>query len=766
MKGEKKEISRDESEYGSLLKQLSELKFALDKSALIAITDERGRITFVNDKLCEISQYSRDELIGQDHRIINSGYHPKEFIKNLWTTIISGKTWRGEIRNRAKDNSIYWVDTTIVPFLDEGGKPYQYIALRYEITERKRAEEFLAESEERYRLLFESNPFPAWVMDAENYRFFAVNAAAVKLYGYSRQEFLKMNAEDVGSPADAPEFFSAMKKVEDSDAVMMLPAKHRKKSGETIDVEISYHRIVFETRPSLFVVVLDVTQRKLDEERILQQASLLDKTKDAILVCDLKYRISYWNKGAELLYGWQTEDVLGKDICDVLSGGDDAQLLAAQKTFAQKDEFKIEANQTTRNNITVVVKSRWDLVRNEQNQPDYFLIINTDVTEQKKIEEQLLRAQRMESIGTLASGIAHDLNNVLSPILMATDLLAIKATDDDSARWLAMVRENTKRGADLIRQVLSFASGVDGKRTFIQLKHIVNDLVKVLQETFPKSITVKFDIEPELSPISADPTQIHQVLMNLCVNARDAMPSGGTLTITAKNTLLDENYARMNLEAEAGSYIVVTVTDTGTGMPPEISKRIFDPFFTTKGIGKGTGLGLATALSIVKSHGGFIVVDSEIGRGTQFSVYLPASASAEANGEKQNALPHPTGSGELILVVDDEENIRQITQATLEKFGYQVLTAIDGTDALAAYAEHRDRIALVLTDMMMPFMDGTATIRALRRLNPELKIIAASGLTINEQSADLQTLGINASLAKPYTAEKLLTTLADVLHKK
>ncbi len=765
VKNGKNGIGRDVSEYGSLLKELSELKFALDKSAIIGITDERGRITFVNDKFCEISQYSRAELIGQDHRIINSAYHSKEFINDLWTTITSGKTWRGEIRNRAKDNSLYWVDTTIVPILDEGGKIYQYIALRTEITERKLAEVFLAESEERYRLLFESNPFPAWVMDAEDYRFLAVNAAAVKLYGYSRQEFLQMNAEDVGSPADSSEFFSAMKKVEGSDAVMMLPGKHQKKSGETIDVEISYHRIVFETRPSLFVAVLDVTRRNLDEERIRQQASLLDKTKDAIIVCDLTYNILYWNKGAELLYGWPAVDVLGKGVFDVLHGGDDKPLRAAQKALAKRDEFKLETSQTTRNDKTAVVVSRWNLVRNELDQPDYFLIINTDITEQKKIEEQLLRAQRMESIGTLAGGIAHDLNNVLSPILMATDLLAIKTTDDDSVRWLSMVRENTKRGADLIRQVLSFARGVEGERVSVQLTHIVKDLVEVLQETLSKSIAVSFDVEPELALISADPTQMHQVLMNLCVNARDAMPTGGTLTITAKNTRLDENYALMNLDAEAGNYIVVTVADTGTGMPPEISKRIFDPFFTTKEIGEGTGLGLSTALTIIKSHGGFFNVYSEIGNGTKFSIYLPASSSVETHDEKIISSPYPTGDGELILVVDDEENIREITRATLEKFGYRVLTAVDGTDALAAYAEQRDRISLVITDMMMPYMDGSATIRALRRLNPSVKIIAASGLTLSEKSADVQALGVNASLAKPYTAEKLLITLADVLHK-
>jgi PAS domain S-box-containing protein len=754
-----------EAEYVGVFKELSDVKFALDESAIVAVTDQRGKITFVNDKFCEISKFDREELIGQDHRIINSGFHPKEFIKNLWTTIANGKTWRGEICNRAKDNSIYWVDTTIVPFLSSEGKPYQYIAIRHEITERKLTEAALAENEERYRQLFDSNPLPVWVFDTENLQILAANEAAVKLYGYTREELLGMTAKETSPPEEIPKLLETIQNLKDQKALKALPFRHQKKNGEIIDVEVSYHSIIFEGRDAFFAIGQDITERKLSEERIRQQAELLDKTQDAILVCDLNHRILYWNKGSERLYGWKSEDVLGKGIGEILCKGDDMQLRSAQKTLAQKDEFKIEASQTTRNGKTVFVRSRWNLVRNDLNQPDYFLIINTDISEQTKIEEHLLRAQRMESIGTLAGGIAHDLNNILSPILMATQLLTINSIDENSKRWLSIVRENAERGADLVRQVLSFARGVDGERVFVQVKHIVKELVKVLQETFPKSITVKFNIEPELNIISADPTQIHQVLMNLCVNARDAMPSGGTLKITVKNIVLDENYVQMNPEAETGSYVMMTVSDTGSGMSSELIKRIFDPFFTTKEIGKGTGLGLATTLSIVKSHGGFVNVYSEIGNGTEFSVYLPASGNDQNVGKEQSKLSYPTGAGELVLVVDDEENILLITQATLEKFGYRVLTAADGTEALAAYAGNRNEIALVLTDMMMPFMDGPATIRALRKLNPTLKIIAASGLTTNGQASDLTNLKVNAFLAKPYTAEKLLTTLAQVLQK-
>jgi CheY-like chemotaxis protein len=326
------------------------------------------------------------------------------------------------------------------------------------------------------------------------------------------------------------------------------------------------------------------------------------------------------------------------------------------------------------------------------------------------------------------------------------------------------LRENAERGAELVKQVLSFARGVEGERINIQIRHLIKDLIAVLRQTLPKSIALKFDIAPDLWTIEADPTQIHQVLMNLCVNARDAMPAGGTLEITAENFTLDENYARMHVEARIGRYIVITVTDTGVGVAPENFNRIFDPFFTTKEVGKGTGLGLSTALMIVKSHGGFVNVYSELGRGTKFSIYLPAASKPETVRADKAASVFPSGNGELILVVDDEENIRQITRSTLEKFGYQVLTANDGTEAMALYAQKQGEIALVLTDMAMPYMDGAATIRALRRMQPDLKIIAASGLT-NEHSSEMAALAPNAFLAKPYTAEKLLTTISEVLKK-
>ena len=435
----------------------------------------------------------------------------------------------------------------------------------------------------------------------------------------------------------------------------------------------------------------------------------------------------------------------------------------AQDAFETADEWKSELRQVTNSGDKIIVESRWTLVRNEANKPDYYLVTNTDITEQKRTEEHLLRAQRMESIGTLAGGMAHDLNNILSPIMMAVDMMQLNDPNAESARWLGMIKENVERGADLVKQVLTFARGMAGERMPVRLKHIIKELVGVLKETLPKSIAVKFDIEPELWTISADPTQIHQVLMNVCINARDAMPAGGTVRISAKNVVIDENYARMNIDAEAGNYVLLGITDTGSGMSADIVQRIYDPFFTTKEVGKGTGLGLSTTLTIVKSHGGFIKVYSEVDKGTSFSIYFP---SAEAvNPAEQTAVTSrlPRGNNELILVVDDEKNIRQITQATLERYGYRVVLAVDGTDALGVFARRGDEIAVVLTDMAMPYMAGEALIRALKKINPNVKVIAMSGLLTPGQTTELKSLNVTEFLSKPYTAETLLNTLDNLI---
>ena len=386
-----------------------------------------------------------------------------------------------------------------------------------------------------------------------------------------------------------------------------------------------------------------------------------------------------------------------------------------------------------------------------------------DITERKKLEQQFLRAQRMEGIGTLAGGIAHDLNNVLGPIILSIDLLKMKFPDQDSQDLISIIATSAQRGASMVNQVLSFARGVAGKRVELEVKHVIRDMEKIANETFLKSIRIHTSLPDDLWPVVGDPTQVHQVLLNLCVNARDAMPNGGRLTLTAENVAIDAHYAGLTGEAKPGPYVLLQVEDDGAGIAPEVLEKIFDPFFTTKEIGKGTGLGLSTTMAIVKSHGGFIQVSSELGSGTKFKVYLPALEGAPREESGATEVKLPRGDGELILVVDDEFSVRQITKQTLEAFGYRVVLAVDGTEAVAAFAQQGKEIAAVVTDMMMPVMDGPATIQVLRRMDPRLPIIAASGLTSNGQAAEVAGLGVQHFLPKPYTAEALLTTLRQML---
>ena len=404
-----------------------------------------------------------------------------------------------------------------------------------------------------------------------------------------------------------------------------------------------------------------------------------------------------------------------------------------------------------KNGSKILVESRWTLVRNAAGEPESIMAINTDITERKRLEQQFLRAQRLESIGTLAGGIAHDLNNVLSPIMLSIDLLRMTCGDDRAQDILSTIGTSARRGADMVKQILSFARGVDGERSMVSVAEIVKDMQNLVQDTFPKNIRFHADVEAATLQFLGDHTQVHQVLLNLCVNARDAMPAGGTLTVSARTAIIDANYASMSPDAKAGTYVAIKVEDTGTGIPPEVVDKIFDPFFTTKDMGKGTGLGLSTVLAIVKSHGGFLTVQSEPGRGTTFTACFPSVQSpCDMPTELQEEAMHPRGNDELVLIVDDEETVLTIARQTLEAYGYQVVTAADGAEAVAIYAQRHQEIDAVLVDMMMPVMDGPAT-------------IGASGLNMESACARAAGLGVEYFLAKPFTAQAVLTTLKQLL---
>jgi PAS domain S-box-containing protein len=496
--------------------------------------------------------------------------------------------------------------------------------------------------------------------------------------------------------------------------------------------------------------------------------TLIEFAPDAIITVDSMGRINLVNVQAERLFGYKRDELFGEKIEILIPERFHNKHLQHRASYSASPRLRPMGANTElfalhKNGSEFPVEISLSPISTEEG--NFIITTIRDITEKKKMNAQLLRVQRMESIGTLAGGIAHDLNNILTPILMGLDLLNKRTKEESSKNLIKTLELAAERGADMVKQILLFAKGADGERAEINIKQIVRDIEKLVSDTFPKSIAIEIIIQDDLWTLTGDSTQIYQVLINLCLNARDAiLPNKGKITVELSNVNIDDYYSRMHFNVAPGQYVCLNVTDTGKGIAQELLDRIFEPFFTTKEVGKGTGLGLSTSLGIVKSHQGFMNVYSEVGNGTTIKTYLPILPKLETiqnQTPKENTIDSLIGNGEGILVVEDESPIREITKATLEAYNYKVLTASDGTQAIAEYATHRDNIQLVLMDMIMPNLDGQITTEILQRINPQVKVIMTSGFSIRKTAS---MPGIKASLIKPYPAEKLLKTIRDVLN--
>ena len=729
------------------------------------IDDPGPRILYVNDAFERRTGFTREEVLGRAPRILQGPRTQREALDRIRTALSNWSPVREELINYTKSGEEFWLEIDIVPVADPTGHYTHWVAIERDITERKRAEQALRVSEERFRLLAKASNDVIWDWDVSAGTVWWNEGLAALLGG----------RPDDATTADGR--WTSMIHPEDREAVgeglcrafgsadEEWSASYRivRTDGEVRHV-LDRGRVIrdLEGRPVRMVGgMADITERRRSEERLAEQAALLDQTRDAIVVRDLLGTVRFWSRGAERIHGRPASEAVGRDI-RALVGFDPDQFAEADRSVLADGAWNGELRAVSGGDRELRLDSRWTLLRDSQGAPRSILAVDSDVTERKKLEEQFLRAQRMESIGTLAGGIAHDLNNVLSPILMSIELLRLDLAPSERAEILDTIAAAAGRGSEMVRQVLSFARGVEGQRVVVDLRHLLRDLAKIVSETFPRNIELRTETARDLRPVLGDPTQIHQVLLNLCVNARDAMPDGGVLTVVSGTFSVDAQFASLVPEARCGDYVRIEVGDTGSGIPPGVLEKIFDPFFTTKEHGKGTGLGLSTSLAIVRSHGGFIRVDSEPGRGSRFVVHLPVT-DLVSRAPEEGAEEIPRGRGERILVVEDEPSVRSVTRQTLEQFGYEVLLASDGAEAVSVYARNPGTIDLVFTDMMMPVMDGPATIQVLRRMDPGVRILAASGLgeAANPFSGHLaEPLRL---LSKPYTALALLRAVREVL---
>jgi PAS domain S-box-containing protein len=732
----------------------------------IAISTPNGSYLRANAAYCRMLGYTEDEL-----RALNmaSVTHPDDLSLNLRLRdeLLGGKreSFFMEKRYLRNNGEVLWARASVSATHSPRGDITTLMVISEDITERKLAEEALRQSEERLRLITNLVPHGIFAKDAAGRHIFA-NPALAELSGFSIEEIIgKDDFELVPDKEQAAAYRADDLAVIRSGRKMVISEEPRTDlSGRTRLLQtIKVPFTLAETgETAVLGVCMDITERKRMDARFRR---LVDSNVQGVFFWNTNGKITGANDAFLEMVGYTREDLdAGRmnwaEMTPPELAEQDQRALKELATMGVCQTFEKEFIRRDRSRVPIFIGPA-----TFEDNPDEGFCFVLDLSARKKLENQFLRAQRMESIGTLAGGIAHDLNNILAPIIMSIDILKGLNNSAKALKVLKTIEVSAKRGADIVRQVLSFARGIEGQRIEVDPKHLLRDLENIIKDTFPKDIQLRFSIPNDIWTVLGDPTQVQQILLNLCVNARDAMPDGGNLTISAANCNLDEHYTAMDAQAKPGRYLNINVTDSGSGIPREIIDKIFEPFFTTKELTKGTGLGLSTVMAIVRSHGGIVKVYSEPGNGTTFKLYLPAMANFPASQKLTQQISMPRGNGETILVVDDEAAILTVTCQTLEAFGYRVLTAGNGAEAVALYAQNKNEIAVVLTDMMMPIMDGPSLIRVLVQINPMIKIVRSSGLSPNGSGNKFPEPGVKYFLTKPYTAPTLLQTMRAILEE-
>jgi PAS domain S-box-containing protein len=769
-------LEKKNIELSSAMNLLTLQTTALETAAdAMLITDAEGVILWVNPAFTAATGYKAEEAIGQTPRILKSGLQDEASYRQFWETIRSGRTFRGEFINRRKDGTIYYDEHTVTPVPAADGTITNFVGVMHDITERRHAEEQLRDANAQLREFLDHSPAVLYALRVEGKkivpRFASENIS--RLLGFETSDALNYEwwTEQLHEGDRERAAASIAQTLTDGSSRNEYRLRH--KDGTYRWVEDN-QRLVrdAEGRPAEIVGVwTDITDRKHAEDELHETErrfrEILDNLELISIMLDDEDRLIYCNDYFLRLTGWSREEAIGTDWFEAFLPAEhrDEMRQAYARLLSHSHYERHYTNEiVTRTGERRLIQWNNSLLYSATNDVVGVASIAEDITDRIQLEKQLFRAQRLESLGTLAGGIAHDLNNLLLPILMGVTLLKRFGPNAASMQAIDNIERSVKRGSDLVKQVLLFARGGQTSREPVRLGEVVREIQAIITSTFPKDMTLETAIAKDVHAVTGDATQLTQVLLNLCVNSRDAMPHGGHILISARNHALSDTEALLHGAVAGSVYAVLEVADTGEGMSKEIIDLIFDPFFTTKEVGNATGLGLSTVQGIVSSHGGFVAVSSTPGEGSTFTVYLPARhAPAEVAAPPVDTSPAPQGNGELILIVDDDASVLSITQQTLETFGYRALAAEDGAQAIGLFSRQHEEIALVLTDMAMPVIDGYALIAALNRIGRDVRVIATTGNSSAAAMAKITRSGVADVLTKPYTADHLLRTIAAAL---